>query len=122
MHKVLLYVAYGFLTFGGTMHLAIDVVSQYLRGKRAPGPETTLYYGLNTAFAVGQIVFGIAALIVARRAIELLDTWPMVALSLFAALAWLGFAFAFLEYKEPRFIVATYGVLVLAAAVTRGAS
>ncbi len=119
MHKVLLYVAYGWLTLGGTLHLAIDVVSQYLRGKRAPGPETTLYYGLNTAFALGQILFGIAALIVARRAIELLDGWPLVALSLFAALAWFAFAVYFLEYKEPRFMVATYGVLVLAAAVTR---
>jgi hypothetical protein len=42
MHKYLVYAAYGWLTLGGTLHFFIDVVSQYMRGKRVPGPEATL--------------------------------------------------------------------------------
>lgn len=45
----LVYSAFGWLTFAGTMHFLSDVLLQYLRRKRVPGPETTLYYGLNTA-------------------------------------------------------------------------
>lgn len=72
LHKVLVYVAFGWLTFAGTMHFLIDMLAQYLRHKRAPGSETTSYYGLNTAYALGQIVFGILGLLVAHRAIEVL--------------------------------------------------
>jgi hypothetical protein len=56
MHKYLVYTAYGWLTLSGTLHFVIDVLSQYLRGTRAPGPETTLFFGLNTAYAMGQMV------------------------------------------------------------------
>ena len=69
MHKSLAYAAYGWLTFGGTMHFAVDVLAQYARGKRAPGPETTLFYGMNTAYALGQVAFGALGLLVARRAL-----------------------------------------------------
>lgn len=34
MHRNLLYAAYGFLLLSGILHFSIDVVSQYLRGKR----------------------------------------------------------------------------------------
>ncbi len=53
-----LYAAYGWLLLGGVLHFSIDVVAQYLRGKRAPGPQTTLFYGLNTAYALGHIWWG----------------------------------------------------------------
>ncbi len=56
LHKVLVYVAFGWLAFAGTMHFLIDVLAQYLRHKRVPGPEKTLYYGLNTAYALGQVL------------------------------------------------------------------
>ena len=74
MHALVTYAAYGFLVLGGSLHFAIDVVSQYARGKRVSGPDTTLYFGLNTAYALGQVVFGVLALIVARRALPLLST------------------------------------------------
>jgi len=111
-------VAYGWLTFGGAMHFVIDVLSQHLRGRRAPGPATTLYFGLNTAYALGQILFGVLCLLVARRAPALLGQWPAVVLSLGAALGWVGFGFVFLEYREPRIVAALFGALVVAAAVT----
>jgi hypothetical protein len=43
MHTYILYAAYGWLTWSGTLHFVIDVMSQYLRGKRAASTETTLY-------------------------------------------------------------------------------
>jgi hypothetical protein len=58
MARYLTLAAFGWLTLTGTLHFAIDVLSQYLRGKRVPGPETTLYYRLNSAFALGQVLFG----------------------------------------------------------------
>jgi hypothetical protein len=41
------------------MHLIIDVLSGYLRGKRPPGPETTLFYGMHTAYGLGQMFVGL---------------------------------------------------------------
>jgi len=119
MHKILVYVAFSWLTLSGALHFAIDVVSQYLRGKRAPGPETTLYFGLNTAYALGQVAFGILALLVARQALDLLSQWPAVSLCLAAALSWLIFGFVFLEYWEPRVAAGVFGVLLVAAILTR---
>ena len=118
MHRILIYVAFGSLTLAGAMHFVVDVVSQYVSGKRPPGPETTLYYGLNTAYALGQVVFGLLALVVAMREMELLGHWPAIAISLAAGIAWLIFGFAFLEYREPRIAAAVYCALVVAAAMT----
>jgi hypothetical protein len=118
MHKALVYLAYGFLALSGTLHFAIDVVSQYLRHKRAPGPETTLYFGLNTAYALGQILFGVLALVVARRAMPILSSWPAVTLSVVAGVCWLAFSFVYLEYREPRYIMGMFLVLLLAAVLT----
>jgi len=116
MHKILVYVSFGWLTLSGTMHFIIDVLSQYLRGKRVPSPETTLYFGLNTAYALGQVLFGVLALLVARKALPLLGQWPAVALSLSAAMGWLVFGFLFLEYWEPRVAAGIFALLVIAAA------
>lgn len=44
--------------FGGSMLLLIDVVSKYVRRQRLSGPEIPLYYGLNTSFTLGSVVFG----------------------------------------------------------------
>jgi hypothetical protein len=119
MHRILVFATFGFLTFSGTMHFIVDVLSQYLRGKRIPSPETTLYYGLNTAYALGQVLFGVLALLVARRAFANVSQLPVMALAFVAALAWLGFGFAFFEYWEPRASAAFFGLLVIAATVTR---
>lgn len=118
MHKALIYAAFGWLAFTGMTHFIVDVLSQYLRGKHVPGPETTLYYGLNTSYALGQVLFALACLFLARRAPDVLDGWPMMALSLAAASAWLAIAFAFMGYWEPKMNAVIFGALLSAAIVT----
>ena len=117
MHRILLYVAYGWLTLGGALHFTIDVASQYLRGKRTPGAETTLYYGLNSAFALGQLAFGLLGLWLAWRSPGLLGEKPLVFLSLFAAAGWLAITFTAMEYWEPKFVTGVFGALIIAAAL-----
>lgn len=119
MHKILVYAAYGWMVFSGTMHIIIDVVSQYLRGTRLPGSETTLYWGLNIAYGLGQIAFGLFALLVARQAFEVLDRWPAIALSFAAAVAWLVFGVAFIEYSEPKIVILLFIALLIAAVMTK---
>jgi hypothetical protein len=118
MHKSLMYAAYGWLAFSGTAHFVVDVVSQYLRGKRPPGLESTLYYGLNSAYALGQVLFGLLGLWIAWRSMALLEQGPAVVLSLAAAIGWFIISFLFMEYREPKFAIAAFGVLVIAAAAT----
>ncbi len=118
MHKYLAYAAFGWLTVSGALHFAIDVVSQFARGKRLPGPETTLYYGLNTTYALGQVLFGLLGLIVAHSAVELLGRWPALSLSALATVAWLAIGFAYIEYREPKIMVGIFGTLLLAFAIT----
>jgi hypothetical protein len=102
MHKNLLYAAYGWLLLAGVLHFAIDAVSQYLRGKRVPGPEATLYYGLNTTYAMGQVLFALLALLAIRKGLAVMGQWPGVTVGLTAAADWLAIGIAFLEYREPR--------------------
>lgn len=119
MFKYTIYAAYGWLALSGIMHFCMDVLHPYLTGKRAPGVETNLYYGLHSAFALGQVAFGLAALFVAWKAMHLLSATPMVILSVAAALGWLAITFLFMEYWEPKFAVGIFFALILAAAVTR---
>jgi hypothetical protein len=67
LHSPLLYGAYVWLVISGLLHFGIDVVSQYRRGKRAPGPATTLYYGLNSSYVASQILFAALALFAIRQ-------------------------------------------------------
>ena len=69
------------------MQFAIDVVAHYLRAKQPPAPETTLYYAINTAYALGQVAFGVLALVVATQPIELLGHWSAIKISLAAGVA-----------------------------------
>ena len=119
MHKYIVYAAYGWLTFTGAMHFVIDVVSQHLRGKHAPSTETTLYYGLHSAFALGQFVFGLLGLWLAWRALDMLKELPLVAVSWVAAVGWLSIAVLFMEYWQPKLNAAIFSVLVVAAALLR---
>jgi hypothetical protein len=119
LHKISVYAAFGWLTFAGTMHFVIDVLAQYLRHKRVPGPETTLYYGLNSAYALGQILVGILGLLIAHHAIEVLGQWPVLLLCGVAAAAWFAIAFLSIEYPQPRFMMFILGTLVLAMGLTR---
>jgi peptidoglycan/LPS O-acetylase OafA/YrhL len=114
--KYLTFAAFGWLTFTGTMHFAIDVVSQHLRGKRVPGQETTLYYGLNSAFALSQVLFGLLCLWLARRQPDLLREPAVVALSVLGGAAWLALTFLAMDYWEPKMNTGIF-VLLLGAAI-----
>jgi hypothetical protein len=120
MHRVLAYIAFTWLTLAGTLHFAVDVVAQYARGKRVPGAETTLYYGLNTAYALGQVLFGLLGLLVARRAIGLLREWPARLVCAAAAIGWFAVALTFIEYPQPRVTMGAFGVLLFAAVMAHG--
>ncbi|MGH8061155.1 MAG: hypothetical protein ACREO7_03970 [Pseudoxanthomonas sp.] len=71
MHPMFVRLAFGWLALGGGMHFAVDVAPRYFRGTRAPGPETSLYYGPNTALALGQALFGLPGLLVAHHAMAI---------------------------------------------------
>ena len=118
MHKILIYATYGWLTFGGIMHILVDVVLQYLRKTRLPSAETTLYYGQNIAYGLGQIIFGLLALMVARYSFELLKQWPAITLSVLAGVAWLAFGFFFIEYREPKIMISIFIILLSVATIS----
>ncbi len=119
LHKNILYAAYGWLVLTGVLHFVVDVVSQHLRGKRSPSLETTLYYGLNSAFSLGQVVFGLLGLFLAWRAAGLLGETPVLILALLAGIGWLALTFLFMAYWEPKVNVAIFCALILAAFATR---
>lgn len=119
MHTYIVYAAYGWLTLTGVLHFAVDVVSQHLRDKREPSMETTLYYGMHSAFALGQIAFGLLGLFLAWRAMPLLSETPALILSAAAALGWLAITFLFMEYWEPKVNVSIFLVLIFTLFVTR---
>jgi hypothetical protein len=115
MAKYLTFAAFGWLTLTGMLHFVIDVVSQYLRGKRVPGPETTLYYGLNSAFALGQVLFGLMCLWAARRHPDLLRDPSVALLAIAGAAAWLALAFTAMEYWEPKLNMGIFAALLVIA-------
>lgn len=118
MNKILIYAAYGWLTFSGTMHILIDVVSQYFRNTRVPSAETTLYWGLNIAYGLGQIIFGVFALLVAKYAFGILKKMPAITLSFLVAGAWLVFGHFFIEYRQPQNMVFIFIALLTAATIS----
>lgn len=117
MHKHVAYFAYGWLIATGVMHFVIDVVLQYLRRVRVPSAETTLYYGLNSSFSLGQVALGAFGLWLAWRTPELLREPPAVVISVLAAIGWFITAQFFMAYWQPKITVAVFGILVVAAAV-----
>jgi hypothetical protein len=119
MHKYIVYAAYGWLALSGALHFIVDVASQYLRGKREPGLETTLYYGLNSAFSLGQLAFGLLGVFLAWRAMDLVSATPVLILSIAAALGWLAITFMFMEYWEPKLNAGIFLALLVAVFVTR---
>lgn len=119
MHTWLVYIAFGWLALTGMLHFIIDVVSQYLRGMHPPGTETTLlYYGLHSAYSLGQVAVGALGLMVAVRALPLLGTTPVMALVLLAGLGWLAIAVLFMPYVPPRINAGVFCALMLAAWLT----
>lgn len=96
-------------------HFLVDVVSQFLRGKRPPGVEATLYYGLNSAFALGQVLFGLICLWITWRRPDFLSEPLIAALCLTAAACWLAITFMFMGYWEPKMNVAIFAALLIVA-------
>ena len=118
LHGSLLYRAYSWLLLSGLLHLGIDVISQCIRGKRAPGPATKLYYGLNSSYAVSQILFAALALFAIRHGVTAMGQSSGLVLGLLAAGAWFVLSLMFLEYSQPRMTVALFAALLVGAALT----
>lgn len=118
LHVSLLYAAYGWLLLSGALHFSVDVMGQYVRGKRSPGRETTLYYGLNSAYAVSQVLFAALALLAISQGLLILGRWPGLSLGFLAAFSWLAICFLFLEYRQPRMTVGLFAAVLAAAALT----
>ncbi len=117
MNTLLVAGPYGFLVLSGTLHFVVDVVSQRLRGVRLPGPETTLYYGLNSGFSLGQVALGAVGLWLASRSPELLREAPMLLITALAGVGWLAMTFLFMEYREPKIAVSIFLALFVVSAV-----
>ena len=100
LHLLLLYVAYGWLLLSGTLHFAIDVVGQYARGKRSPGPQHALLRS-ELRLRMSQVLFAALALLaISQGLIILAVAWAESGLSGSFELA--GDMCPFLEYRQPR--------------------
>ncbi len=117
MNKTLIYATYGWLTLSGTLHFIVDVVSHLIRGKHAPGPEATLYYGLHSAFSLGQVTVGLFGLFLAWHAMHLVTSTSVLVLTLAAGLGWWAITFLHMSYWEPKLNVGIFCALALAALV-----
>jgi hypothetical protein len=118
LHSLLLYAAYGWLILSGFLHFVVDVLSQYFRAKRAAGPATTLYYGLNSTYALSQVLFAALALFAIRQGMTSMGKGEGLALGFLAACAWFVLCLLFIEYPQPRLAVVIFGVLLTGVAVT----
>ena len=117
MTRYLVHATYGWLLITGSLHFCIDVVSHLLRHKHPPGPESTLYYGLNSAFALGQVVLGAVGLLLALQAVPVVSQWPMKTIALLAGLGWFAITWLFMDYTEPKVNVGVFCLLAAAALV-----
>lgn len=73
---------------------------------------------MNAAYALGQILFAWLALLAIRNGSRFIGQSSGLLLGLCAAAAWLTIAFVFLEYREPRIIMAIFVALLVGAALT----
>ena len=112
------YAAYGWLILSGFLHFVVDVLLQYFRAKRAAGPAITLYYGLNSTYALSQVLFAALALFAVRQGMPSMGKGEGLALGFLAACAWFVLCLLFIEYPQPRIAVVIFGVLLTGVAVT----
>lgn len=82
-----------------------------------PGKESTLYYGLNSAFALSQVLFGLLCLWAVRRQPDLLRDPTVMALSVAGGAAWLALTFLAMDYWEPKLNAGIFAVLLATAIV-----
>ena len=118
MHKKLLYAAYGYLLVTAVLHYLIDVVAQYLRKHRPPSAATTMYWGLHSAYSLGQVVFALTALLLVYRGSALVSQRSGQVISIAAVVGWLLICFGFVEYIPPRINMVIVLALLIAAALT----
>lgn len=105
VHDLVLYGACSWLLLSGLLQFGIDVVSQFIRGKRAPGPATTLYHGLNSSYAASQILFAALALFAIGQGVTAMGQASGLVLGFLAACVWLALCWVFLEYSQPGLTV-----------------
>lgn len=118
LHSLLLYAAYGWLLLSAVLHFAVDVVSQYVRGKRPPSPATTLYYGLNSTYALIQLLFAALALLAIHEGMTAMDRWPGIILGFVAACVWFVLSWLFFEYSQPHMAGLLFAALLGGVALT----
>jgi hypothetical protein len=118
VHKTLLLAAYGWLTVFGLAHFLVDVVARRLRNRHDLDAEAVLSYGLHSTYAMGQVMFGLLALLIASRNMELLSHPPSLFIAITAAIGWFLIAWLFMDYWEPKAVAGVFFVLIAAAALT----
>jgi len=118
LHRSPPHDAYRGLLLSGLLIFEIDVMSQFIRGKRASSSATTLYYGLHSPYAVSQILFAALALFAIRKGVTTMGQWSGLLLSLLAACAWFVLNLLFREYLQPRMSVALFAGLLVGVALT----
>lgn len=119
MHKLLLYAGYGFLLLTGVLHFFVDVVAHHFRHQQGTDPETTMYYGLHSAYSLGQIVLGLLAILIIHSGSNLMNRPLGQALGLFAGAGWLAISLKFIAYAPPKFNIVVVLMLLVAAAFTK---
>lgn len=119
MHKFLLYAGYGYLAVSGVLHFLVDVVAHHFHHQRAAGPETAMYNGLHSAYALGQVVFGLIAILIIRSGSDLMSRQIGQAIGFFAVAGWLAISLKFIEYTPPKFNISVVLALLIAAAFTK---
>jgi hypothetical protein len=118
MHRVLLHAMFGWLALAGTMHFVADVVAPFVRGTPAPGADASSHVGMHTSFALGQVLFGLLGLVLARRAIHVLDQRLVIAICVAAAAGWLAISLVFMAAWEPKVVLGVFAALVFASIAT----
>jgi hypothetical protein len=118
MHRAFLYGAFGFLLLTGVLHFVVDVVHQHYSGQRPAGTETTYYFGLHSAYALGQVVFAALAILIIRSGSDLLSKVPGQVISFIAVAGWFAICFKFSEYIPPRINLGIVTALLIGAVIT----
>ena len=119
MHRTLLYAAFGWLGISGALHYVIDVVAYYMRGQRRGDGDAMLYYGLHTAYSLGQVTGALLALLAIGTGSDLFERTAGLILGVIAVAGWLAISIAFSGYTPPRINAAIVLALLTGAMLLR---
>ena len=106
LHGLLLHGPYSWLLIIELLHCGIAPGSQHIRVKRDPSSATSLYYGLNSSYAVSQIMF--AGMVRGSG----------VLLGLLAAGAWFVLSLVVLKSSQTRMTGTLFPALPVGVALT----